>query len=64
MYKVKLDDEERDAIRRGHVPTIVRALEKGDENVTKELKKQKGDVAFQQGVSHVIDRLLELMTSA
>jgi len=61
MYKRKLSEEERDAIRRGDTRTLSRILHEVDVILVKELKKQKGDVAFQQGASHIVDSILELI---
>lgn len=64
MYKRKLTGDERDAIRRGHAPTLIKVLDDVDKILTKELKKQRGDVAYQQGASYIVDSLLDILKDA
>jgi hypothetical protein len=63
MYKRKMTEEERDAIRRGDTRVLKSVLQDVDKILVKELKKQKGDLSFQQGASFIIDALLELISA-
>lgn len=63
MYKAKLTNDQRDAIKRGHTPTLISHLEEVDKILIRELKNQKGDVKFQQGASFIVDQLLDILKS-
>lgn len=66
MYKQSIDKDTQDAIRRGHVPTLLAVLHKLDKQVVTDLKHSKahGDVAFLQGISHLADDLIKLLEDA
>ena len=61
MYKRNLTQEEKERVRAGDTKLLLSILHDSDQIVTKELKQHKGDVAFQQGVSHIIDKLIEVL---
>lgn len=61
MYKRKLTNDELTAIQRGHAPTLKKVLEDVDQVLVRELKKQRGDVSWLQGASHIVDNLLDIL---
>ena len=62
MYKVKLNGLEKDAIRRGNFELLMEKLKESDENVIRDLKVNRDNMPFLQGASHVIDRLIEILS--
>jgi hypothetical protein len=63
VYKRKISEEEADAIKRGDTRVLSKILKDVDKVLVKELKSQKGDVRFQQGASHIVDSILELINA-
>lgn len=62
MYKQRLTQDEQDALKRGHLPTLRRLLKQSDEKLTEDLKKCNVDnVKFLQGASHIVDELLKYL---
>ena len=64
MYKQSIDEDTQDAIRRGHVPTLLAVLQKLDKQIVEDLKKTKEDHRFLQGAALVTDDLIKLLEGA
>lgn len=63
MYKRRVSEEEADAIKRGDTLVLSKVLKDVDKILIRELKNQNGDVRFQQGASHIVDSILELINA-
>lgn len=61
MYRQRLTEEVKDAIKRGHMPTLIATLKASDKQLVEDLKKTKDDHRFLQGAALVIDELIKLL---
>jgi hypothetical protein len=64
MYRQKICLEDKKKIKGGDTALLLRFCEQGNEEVIKELKKREGSVAFQQGISHILDQLISILKDA
>lgn len=64
MYNIRISAQELEAVQRGHTPTILQLLERSNQVIIKELKTPGSNVPFLQGVAHVTDKLIKVLTTA
>ncbi len=64
MYKIRIKEDVRDALRRGDKELLVSLLEQSNTTIIKELKIPGSNTMFLQGASHVTDNLLKILKSA
>jgi hypothetical protein len=63
LYNTKLTPEEKQRIAKGDFKTLKEKLWESDKQITKALKANKSnyDIAFLQGASSIVDRLIEIL---
>lgn len=63
MYKIQPTKDQLKRLKGGDKDLILKLLNDSDKNIVRDMKLNKTiDMAFLQGASHVIDRLIELLT--
>lgn len=58
MYKIRLNEGERKALRRGDKEILISLLEQSSLNVIKDLKVLGSNTPYLQGISCITDQLL------